>query len=108
MYGVGADPDPRFSMANERTFLAWLRTGLALMAGGVGIRALLPVGPLERALAVGLLVLGVLSAVGAFVRWAATERAIRLGRALPPLRMAAVFGVGLAVAGVGAVVLVLR
>lgn len=33
----GDDPDPRFSMANERTFLAWIRTALALIAGGIGL-----------------------------------------------------------------------
>jgi putative membrane protein len=30
-----SDPDYRFSLANERTFLAWIRTALALVAGGV-------------------------------------------------------------------------
>ena len=39
VYGVGTEPDPRFTLANERTFLAWLRTSLALMAAGVGIAA---------------------------------------------------------------------
>ena len=33
VYGGGAEPDPRFSFANERTFLAWIRTALALLAG---------------------------------------------------------------------------
>lgn len=30
-------PDYRFSLANERTFLAWARTGLALVAGGIAV-----------------------------------------------------------------------
>ena len=30
----GDDRDPRIYMAAERTFLAWIRTGLALMAFG--------------------------------------------------------------------------
>ncbi|MQA10154.1 MAG: DUF202 domain-containing protein [Pseudonocardiaceae bacterium] len=108
VYGVGAEPDPRFTLANERTFLAWLRTGLALMAGGVGVQALIPGGELEKALAVGLLALGIVCSTGAFVRWAATERAMRLGRPLPPLRLAAVFGIGLALAGVVALVVAVR
>lgn len=28
----GRDPDYRFSLANERTFLAWIRTALALLS----------------------------------------------------------------------------
>src|SRR3954462_10286719 len=35
----GAAPDPRFTFANERTFLAWIRTSLALIAGGLGVDA---------------------------------------------------------------------
>ena len=32
---AGKTPDYRFTLANERTFLAWIRTALALMAGAV-------------------------------------------------------------------------
>lgn len=39
---VGHDPDYRFSLANERTFLAWLRTALALLGGGVALASLVP------------------------------------------------------------------
>ncbi len=35
----GSEPDPRFTLANERTFLAWVRTALALLAGGIAIEA---------------------------------------------------------------------
>ena len=40
LYRVGTEPDPRFTLANERTFLAWIRTALALTAGGVALEAL--------------------------------------------------------------------
>ena len=40
VYAHGHDPDPRFSLANERTFLAWVRTGLALVAGAAAVDAL--------------------------------------------------------------------
>ncbi len=39
VYDEGSEPDPRFSFANERTLLAWVRTGLALLAGGVALHA---------------------------------------------------------------------
>jgi putative membrane protein len=31
----GTEPDSRFTLADERTFLAWIRTALALLSGGV-------------------------------------------------------------------------
>ena len=40
LYGVGTEPDPRYSLANERTFLAWIRTSLTLMAAGVALEVL--------------------------------------------------------------------
>ena len=40
VFDGGEDPDPRFSLANERTFLAWLRTGLALVVAGLAVEAL--------------------------------------------------------------------
>jgi putative membrane protein len=39
---VGEEPDYRFTLANERTFLAWIRTSLALLAGGVAVVQLVP------------------------------------------------------------------
>ncbi len=82
----GDDPDPRFTLANERTFLAWIRTSLALLAGGIGLEAFvddLPE-PLRRGLASLLIVLGAGLALGAFLRWLGTERAMRERRSLPP------------------------
>ena len=46
VYARGSEPDPRFSLANERTFLAWVRTSLALLAAGVALEALqVPISP---------------------------------------------------------------
>ncbi len=78
---VGTTPDYRFSLANERTFLAWLRTGLALIAGGLAAAQFLPtlsLVHLREAIAVALLLLGGVVAIRAVDHWARTERAIRL------------------------------
>jgi len=89
VYGVGGEPDPRFSLANERTFLAWIRTSIGLIAAGVALEALAaPVQPgLRLAASVLLIVVGVLAPVQAWSGWANTERAMRLGRPLPAPRL---------------------
>lgn len=107
VYGVGEEPDPRFTLANERTFLAWLRTALALMAGGVGVEALARDTVYRDILSVGLLACGVLSAVVALLRWARVERAMRTKRALPPLHTGMLLTMLLTCAGGVAAVLVL-
>jgi putative membrane protein len=82
----GEEPDPRFTLANERTFLAWIRTSLALLAGGLGIEAfaieVFP-GPWRKVLAILLVVIGMLISAGAAVRWAGVELSMRKGRPLP-------------------------
>ena len=108
VYGEGEDPDYRFSLANERTFLAWLRTTLALLAAGVAVDVLdlgVPDG-FTRALAAMLLVLGAICPALAFLRWAMAERAMRRGESLPSLGVAAavITGVVLVAAAVLAVV----
>ncbi|QWT22727.1 DUF202 domain-containing protein [Subtercola sp. PAMC28395] len=85
VYGVGDEPDPRFSLANERTFLAWIRTSLALIAGGVALEALsVPIAPgLRLAAALVLIAAGILAPLQAWFGWARVERAMREGRPLP-------------------------
>jgi putative membrane protein len=109
VYGVGTEPDPRFTLANERTFLAWLRTSLALMAAGVGIAAVGIDGrPILRyVIAIALLLAGVACSVAAFGLWMATERALRMGRPLPSPRLAPLLGYGLALVGVLTLILLL-
>lgn len=91
VYGEGEEPDYRFSLANERTFLAWLRTTLALLAAGVAVEVL-DLGvhdALARGLSAMLLALGALCPILAFLRWAQAERAMRRGEPLPSLGAAA-------------------
>ena len=96
VYDEGSDPDPRFSLANERTSLAWIRTSLALVAGGVGLTSVATVADLPSLLdvvaAVACLTGGLL-AVRAALGWARGERALRLGRPLPAPRSLAVLAV---------------
>lgn len=83
---VGSDPDYRFSLANERTFLAWVRTALGLLAGGVVLLAVLEdVGHPTVRIVTGaaLLVLATLLPPLAYRRWAATELALRTHTSLP-------------------------
>jgi putative membrane protein len=100
VFGAGDEPDARFSLANERTFLAWIRTSLALSAAGVALEAVeLPVAPgFRTASALLLVVLGVLAPVLAWLRWAALERGIRLARPLPAPLLGPVLAVGITVA----------
>ena len=83
----GTEPDPRFTFANERTFLAWSRTALALVVAGLAIVQLLPPFPGVPAgrhlLGVPLIVLGAVLAVAAYVEWVRNQRALRRGDAMP-------------------------
>ncbi|MEU8979643.1 DUF202 domain-containing protein [Streptomyces sp. NPDC048309] len=105
----GRTPDYRFSLANERTFLAWLRTALALIGGGFAVDQFLPdlrwgwrVG-----LALALLGAGVLCSLRAVNHWIRCERAMRKGDDLPVSRFPAVLSIAVAVVAVAMVVVVL-
>ncbi|WP_228981662.1 DUF202 domain-containing protein [Streptomyces sp. DH12] len=84
----GETPDYRFSLANERTFLAWLRTGLALVGGGFAVDQFLPDLPRPARVGMALLLLGAgaLCALRAVNHWVRCERAMRRGEDLPVSR----------------------
>lgn len=96
----GHEPDYRFSLANERTFLAWLRTALALLAGGVVLDQVVE-SPVAQAIAVLLAVAAAAVCVVAYLRWRSNEIAMRHDRPLPHSAVLPVLGavVLLAVAG---------
>ena len=83
----GTEPDARFTFANERTFLAWARTALALVVAGLGIVQLLPPFPGVSAgrhlLGIPLIVLGAVLAVAAYAEWVHNQHALRRGEPLP-------------------------
>ena len=105
------EPDARFTYANERTFLAWNRTALALMATGVAATQLLPEFNIHggrQVLGIPLIALGALVAITSFVQWKANERAMRRRQPLPKSSMALVLSIGIGIISVIAVVLVFR
>ncbi|GAA3366966.1 DUF202 domain-containing protein [Streptomyces antimycoticus] len=95
----GGTPDYRFSLANERTFLAWLRTAMALVGGGFAVDQFLPetARPLRLALALVLLAGGALCALRAISHWVRCERAMRRGEDLPMSRFPVVLGLAVGV-----------
>jgi putative membrane protein len=102
LYELGTEPDPRYSLANERTFLSWIGAGLALLAAGVALavlaRDILP--GLRVAAALVLIVAGVATPVQAWFGWLASERAMRLGKPLPSPVLAGPIAMAVVVAGV--------
>ena len=99
----GTEPDVRFSYANERTFLAWIRTSLGLITAGLAITQLLP--PFDfaggrRLIGLPLIALGVVIAVMSLQNWRGNERAMRLGRPLPRSLLPAVSAVVVSVVAV--------
>jgi inner membrane protein YidH len=95
---VGEEPDVRFTLANERTYLAWIRTSLALIGGGLAASQLITFESDLGRLLVALppIVLGAVLAFSSYRRWEANQRAMRLGEPLPfggPPRLLAV-GIG--------------
>ncbi|MET0460682.1 MAG: DUF202 domain-containing protein [Ilumatobacteraceae bacterium] len=105
----GAEPDYRFTLANERTFLAWIRTSLGLLAGGVAVRQL--VQPFEITGARTLLALLAIAgsavlAVGGYLRWVGVQRAVRRGDPLPRPTLVPFVAAGLLLVAVLAFVLV--
>ena len=81
------EPDVRFTLANERTFLAWNRTALALVVAGLGIVQLLPPFPRvpwgRHVLGIPLIALGAVVSVAAYLEWRRTQKALRRREPMP-------------------------
>jgi putative membrane protein len=98
---VGRDPDPRFTLANERTYLAWNRTALALIGGGLAAGQLLDFDSRATRLIVALppILLGLALSLMSYRRWEQNERALRLDEPLP-LGAPRLLAAGIVVVGV--------
>jgi putative membrane protein len=102
------EPDVRFTYANERTFLAWNRTALALIATGVAATQLLPKLQVtwgQRLLGLPLIALGAVVAAESLRQWRANDRAVRRHEPLPRSIMPVVLAAGIVVVGLMAVVI---
>jgi putative membrane protein len=105
----GEDPDPRFTFANERTFLAWSRTALALIAAGLAAAQLLhfAYGGVRLIIALPLIALGAAAAVNSYRQWEGNERRLRLRLPLSYSPVGRFVAVGISVIGVAAGILVI-
>jgi putative membrane protein len=114
VFDDGEEPDPRLSQSNERTFLAWVRTALALLAGAVAVHT--PAVDLDvwvkTIASLCLLAAAGLAIAQSWTRWRATERAIRSGTPLPgfggPVMLASVLSVLIVGVAIGVIVVAVR
>jgi putative membrane protein len=90
-----APVDYRFILANERTFLAWMRTALGMVAGGVALHQFVTVEKDEfllPAISIVTILLGALVALTGTVRWVRMDSAMRTGRPVRPSRFTVALG----------------
>jgi putative membrane protein len=98
----GVEPDYRFTLANERTFLAWERTALGLLAAAVAVVQLVPelsIAGARHVLGAVLALLAILTAGMGILRWEQVDRAIRRDLPLPRHPTPVYLGIGLVVVG---------
>lgn len=104
------EPDYRLIFANERTFLAWQRTALGLLAAAVALVQLVPeltIPGARRSLGVGLAVLAIFTSGMGLLRWQQADRAMRRGDPLPRQPSPIYLAVGLSLVGIIALALVI-
>jgi len=104
------EPDPRFTLANERTLLAWTRTALALLAAGIGALQLLPAhfGVDRRLLALLLIGGAAALALAGYPQWKLADRALRRGTALPISPLPGLVSLAVAVAAILGLIAIFR
>lgn len=109
VYDVGQEPDPLYSLANERTYLSWLRLAVTLLASAVAIDRLYLEHPrsASKLLTLGLVAFA-FGVCGLGVRrWWATEHSLRLRRPLPGFSAPLLGVLAVVLVGIGVILLVL-
>jgi putative membrane protein len=110
----GSDEEPigevdvRFSLANERTLLAWGRTALAIIATGLILGKVLPpgvYGRLQTAAGMALAIAGTVLASWAYRDYRRTDHAIRRGEPVARSGLPAALLFTIVVSGVVALLL---
>ena len=104
----GTEPDPRLTFANERTFLAWMRTALALIGGGLAAAEVVRLGPdgAQLLIAVPAIVLGAVIGIAGYRRWQLNQRDMRLGEPITFSPLPAILATGVTILGLVIAVLV--
>jgi putative membrane protein len=102
--GQHREPDARFLLANERTFLAWNRTGLALIISGIGVTQVLDEFRHRNLIGLPLLVLGGLIGPLGLQKWKANDAALRAEAPLPPSPLPPILAFMIAGVGIGALI----
>lgn len=108
VYDEGREPDPLYSLANERTYLSWLRLAVTLLAGAVAIDRLFLEHPWlgSEVLALGLVAIAFGTCGLGVRRWWATERALRRRQPLPGFGAPLLGIMAILLVGVGVIVLI--
>ena len=109
VYDEGQEPDPLYSLANERTYLSWLRLAVTLLAAAVAIDRLFLERPWfgSQILAMAIVVIAFGTCGIGVRRWWATERALRRRQPLPGFGVPLLSIMAILMVGVGITVLVL-
>jgi len=108
---AGQGPTTQVELANERTYLAWLRTGLALVAAGVAAERLLPrvgVSWVREVIGITLVLVGAVTAGFARRRWETVDRALRAARPPPRPFIGYLVATAIVVDGLAAMFLMIR
>ena len=108
VFDKGTEPDPLYSLANERTYLSWLRLAITLMAAAVAIDRLFLQHPWlgDQVLSLGLVGISLVAGGVGVHRWYSAERALRLRQPLSGFSVPLLFTLAVALVACGVIVLI--